>query len=108
MNPAASMLHLKFKNNHTNDRVDNICQVNTVDEAEAPQNVLVRKQKMLEDVENTGREMTYRCNKCRTCKVCKQHPTDKIKSVKEEVEQDLINKSVKVDKATQITTASLS
>ena len=52
--------------------------------------------------------MTYRCNKCRTCKVCKQHPTDKIKSVKEEVEQDLINKSVKVDEATQITTASLS
>ena len=50
---------------------------------------------MFEDVESTGSETTYRCIKCRNCKVCKEHLTDEIMSVKEEVEQDVINKSVK-------------
>ena len=62
---------------------------------------------MFEDVENTGIEITYRCSKCRSCKVCKEHSTDEIISVKEEVEQNVINKSLKVDVANQRTTVSL-
>ena len=53
------------------------------------QSLSVRKKKMFEDVENTGSEIVYRCSKCRNCKVCKEHSTDKIMSVKEEVEQDV-------------------
>ena len=67
----------------------------------------VRTQKMSENVENTGSEITYRCSICRNCKVCKEHSTDEIISVKEEVKQDVINKFVEVDVANQRTTASL-
>ena len=52
-------------------------------------------------------EITYRCNKCRSCKICKELATDEIMSIKEEVEQDVINNSVEVDVANQRTTASL-
>ena len=62
---------------------------------------------MFETVENSGSKITYRCSICRNCKVCKEHSTDEIMSIKEEVEQDVINKSVKVDVASQRTTASL-
>ena len=51
---------------------------------------------MFENVENTGSEISYRCSKCRNCKVFKEHSTGEIMSVKEEVEQDVINKSVKL------------
>ena len=101
------MSHVKFKKDHLDDAVVNTYQFNNVDEAKATQSLLVRKQKMFEDVENTGSEITYRCSKCRKCKVCKEHSTDEIMSVKEEVKQDVINKSAKVDVASQRTTASL-
>ena len=107
MNPDASMLHVKFKKDHLNDAVVNTYQFNNVDEAETTPSLLVRKRIMFEDVENTGSEITYRCSICRNCKVCKEHSTDEIMSVKEEVEQDVINKSVKVDVASQRPTASL-
>ena len=73
MNPDASMLHVKFKKDHLNDAVVNTYQFNNVDEVKTTQNLLVRKQKMFEDVENTGSEITYRCSKCRNCKVWKEH-----------------------------------
>ena len=44
---------------------------------------------MFETVENSGSKITYRCSICRNCKVCKEHSTDEIMSVKEEVEQDV-------------------
>ena len=62
------------------------------------QSLLVRKQKMFGDVESNGSEIAYKYNKCRNCKVCKEHSTDEIMSVKEEVEQDVTS---------QKTTASL-
>ena len=62
---------------------------------------------MFEDVEKTGSEITYRCSKCRNSKVSGKYSTDEIMSVKEEVEQDVVNKSAKVDVASQRTTASL-
>ena len=107
VNPHALMLHVRFKKNHLNDVVVKTYQVNYVDEAKTTQSLLVRKQKMFEDVENAGSEINYRCSICRNCKVCKEQSTDEIMSVKEEVEQDVINKSVKVDVDSQGTTASL-
>ena len=107
VNPDASILHVKFKKDHLNDAGINTYQFNNVDEAKTTQSLLVRKQKMLEVVQNTGSEITYRCSICINCKVCKEHSTDEIMSVKKEVEQDVINKSVKVDVASQRTTASL-
>ena len=65
----------------------------------------VRKQKMFDDVENTGSKITYICTICRNCKVCKEHSSDEI-IVKKEVGQYAINKSVKVYVASQRTTAS--
>ena len=66
---------LSFKKDYLNDTVANTYQFNNVDEAKTTQSLLVRKKKMLEDVENTGSEVTYRCSKCRNCKVCKEQLT---------------------------------
>ena len=101
------MLHMKFKKDHLNDLVVNTYQLNNADEAKTTQSLLVRNQKMFEDVKNTGSEITNRCSKCRNCKVYKEHSTDEIMSVKEQLEQDVINQYVKVDVASQRTTASL-
>ena len=62
---------------------------------------------MFEAVESAGSEISYRCSNCRTCKVCKEHEQYEMMSVKEEVEQDIINNSVKVDMEKRTTTASL-
>ena len=107
LNPDTSMLHVKFKKDHLNDAVVKTYQFNNVDEAKAIQSLLIRKQKIFENVENTGSETTYRCSLCRNCKVCKEHSTDEIMSVKEEVEKDMINKSVKINVASQRITSSL-
>ena len=69
--------------------------------------MLVKKQKIFEDVENTDSEITYRCSKCRNYKVSKKHLTDEIMSVKEKVKQDVINNTIKVDVASQRATAHL-
>ena len=76
VNPDASMLHVMFKKDHLNDAVVNMYQFNNIDEAKTTQSLLVRKQKMFEDVENTGSEITYGCSKCGNCNVCKEHLTD--------------------------------
>ena len=62
---------------------------------------------MFGDVESNGSEIAYKYNKCRNCKVCKEHSADEIMSVKEEVEQDVINKSARVDVASQRRTTCL-
>ena len=49
VNPDASMLHVKFKKDSLNDAVVDTYQFNNVDE-EKTQSLLVRKQKMFEDV----------------------------------------------------------
>ena len=70
-------------------------------------NMLVRNFKMFEEVENAGSKISYRCNNCRNCKTCKEHARADMMSVKEEVEQNVINKSVTVDTDRRITTALL-
>ena len=79
VNPDAYMLSwcimLSFKKDYLNDTVVNTYQFNNVDEAKTTQSLLVRKKKMLEDVESTGSEVIYRSSKCRNCKVCKEQST---------------------------------
>ena len=36
-------------------------------------NMWFRNFKMFEEAENTGSEISYRCNNCRNCKACKEH-----------------------------------
>ena len=70
-------------------------------------NMLVRNVKMFEELENAESEISYRWNNCRSCKACKKHSRADIMSVKEEVEQYVINKCVKVGPDRRITTALL-
>ena len=55
--------------------------------------MIVRSQKIFETVENAASEITYRCVNCRNCKDCKINDKTEITSIREEVEQDIINKS---------------
>jgi len=64
-------------------------------------------QRIFEEVESTGSEVTYRCTSCRSCKNCKNHDEIESISIKEEAEQSIIDASVKVDLSTQTTTANL-
>ena len=47
--------------------------------------------------EQVGSEINYRCINCRQCQVCKHHKQIEAVSIKEEVEQDVINKSISID-----------
>ena len=51
VNPDESMLHVKFRKDNLNDAVVNTYQLNNVNEAKTTQSLLVKKQKMFEDVE---------------------------------------------------------
>ena len=53
--------------------------------------------KFFEKVESAGTEATYRCLCCRGCKDCKTGERIEFISIQEEVEQDVINRSFKVD-----------
>ena len=56
-----------------------------------------RSLKRFEEIENAGTEVTYRCVGCRNCKECKRSSRIDAISFEEEVQQDLINRCVKVD-----------
>ena len=76
-------------------------------EIESESYTTVRKQKLFEEVENAASEILYRCIDCRKCTKCRNGDRIELVSIKEEVEQDVINKSVKVDTELGITTAKL-
>ena len=112
VNPDASLLYIKmnkdyFNNLMVNNDDDNNNRHPEMKEMESNNTLLVRSQKMFEEVENAGSEITYRCNKCKSCKVCKDHDLTEVTSIREEVEQDVINRSVKVDIDNRRTTALL-
>ena len=71
------------------------------------QSHLSKLQRVFEEVESTGSEINYRCPSCRTCTSCKNHEVNQAISIKEEVEQSLIESSVSVDLETSTTTATL-
>ena len=62
---------------------------------------------LFDQYESVGSEITYRCVNCRNCSTCKNQPPDETMSIREEVEQDLINRSVQVDVSKCTTIANL-
>ena len=65
------------------------------------------QQRIFQNVEETGCEISYRCPKCRSCKDCKHHDEYQAVSIREEVEQSLINSSVSINLEESTTSASL-
>ena len=53
-----------------------------------------------EDAENAGTDINYRCVNCRNCKKCLQGNNIQFGSIKEEIEQDIINKSISINEET--------
>ena len=64
-------------------------------------------QKRFEASESTGSEITYRCVTCRSCKNCKNATHLQEISIKEEVEQNLIDSSININLQTEEITATL-
>ena len=67
----------------------------------------IRSQRLFENVENAENEISFRCSKIHSCKLWKEHDQSKILSVREEVEQDVINNSIEVSIKNRVTAASL-
>ena len=67
----------------------------------------VKNSKLFESVENAGSEVTYRCINCRDCRKCKESGQIECISTQEEIEQDVIDDSVKVDIDKGLTVARL-
>ena len=63
--------------------------------------------KVFEEVEASGSEITYRCPNCRTCNQCKHDESNEVISIREEIEQSIINSSVTIDQTTKTTKATL-
>ena len=63
--------------------------------------------KRFETTESTGSEITYRCVACRNCKDCKNSTHQREISIKEEVEQSIIDSSISINLETQTITAKL-
>ena len=63
--------------------------------------------RVFEEVEATGSEISYRCPKCRKCKDCKHNSNNDSISIKEEIEQTIINKSVTINLQTGVSKAFL-
>ena len=112
VNPDASLLYVKVKKNCFNNIMiceENENEMNYVSKSVKPSqnNMLVRNFEIIEEVENAGSEIYYRCNSWRNCKACKEHTRADVMSVKEGVEQDVINRSITVDTDRSITAALL-
>ena len=97
INPDLSLLGYK-ENSFDNDEIEN---------QTSNQTFISKRQRIFNQVEETGTIINYRCVKCRTCKSCKDHDQLEAISIKEEVEQDVINRSVKVDSVNRTTVATL-
>ena len=66
-----------------------------------------QKLKNFENIEKAGSEITYRCINCRDCKTCKSNGEKELMSIREEIEQNLIEKSVRVEVESRSTVAKL-
>ena len=109
VNPENSLLHCKVEKDCFNDFISNTDEILEPSNEQMKQeqlcsSFLARNLKSFEEVENTGSEISYRCDKCQDCKICKEREQTEIMSIMEEVEQDVINKSVFVDIKWLVTT----
>jgi len=67
------------------------------------------KVNLFQVAEHVGSEINFRCVSCRGCQTCKKHKsTDETMSVQEEIEQDVIDRSVQIDTANRTSIATLS
>ena len=64
-------------------------------------------QKRFEEIECAGSEILYRCINCRNCQKCRNGERIEYSSIKDEVEQDIINQSVSVNVEKGISVAKL-
>ena len=96
---------LRFK---STDMKADIAEENHQENRESRANLSINCQmKQFNRTENTGTEISYRCIKCQSWNACKSHENLETVSVKEEIEQDLINNSVSVHTKNQMAIASL-
>ena len=63
--------------------------------------------KQFDTIESIGSEITYRCISCRSCKDCKNSNHQEAISIRDEMEQDIINSSISIDTNKRIITATL-
>ena len=74
---------------------------------QVPKYLAAKQIKQFENFENAGSEITFRCPKCRDCCKCKNGSRIDFITRREEVEQHVINESVKVDLSQGISIARL-
>ena len=82
---------------------DGVCFKSQVFSDKKPLKVL----KMFEEVESAGIYVSFRCARCRGCNDCKNGERIEYISIREEVEQAIINKSVTIDLERGYTSAKL-
>ena len=102
INPDVSILGLKYKQDDIREKSPTWICDGDVSKSNFSQN-----QKIFEIAENCGSEITYRCVSCRSCKNCKEHDQIEAISIREEVEQDLIGKSIEIDVKKRLSIATL-
>ena len=100
INPDASLLHFKADKDHNKNLFFN-------NNTEGSTALTSRNQKAFEEVEEAGSSISYRCVKCRNCHDCREGEIIESISIKEEVEQHLINQSITVDVVNRVSWASL-
>ena len=103
VNPDISLLSIRENKDHLKDIILN-------DESEYESNTnyfSLKQQNIFNLVENAATEISYRCISCRDCKDCLNNEHIENISIREEVEQDLIDKSVQVNTGNRCTTAKL-
>ena len=100
-------LHDRFSMKSHQDEVEHDIEDDSHDYVCCTCLLVSRNRRLFEEVENAGSVITYRCVKCRDCQNCKAGERIDTVSLREEVEQDVIDKSVTVDLETRTTTATL-
>ena len=102
-NPDISLLSIRENKDHLKD-----VMLNDESEYESNTNYFsLKQQNIFNLVENAATEISYRCISCRDCKDCLNNEHIENISIREEVEQDLIDKSVQVNTGNRCTTAKL-
>ena len=103
INFDSDFIHVK-QNEHPDLDFDNLQNQNTsiIIKEESIKNLqtellVTRSEKAFNFVENAASEITYCCVNWRNCRNCKDDDKTELITIKEEIEQGLINKYVKVD-----------
>ena len=103
VNPDISLLSIRGNKDHLKDIILN-------DESEYESNTnyfSFKQQSMFNLVKNVATKISYCCISCRDCKDCLNNKHIENISIREEVKQDLINKSVQGNTGNCCTTAKL-